>query len=129
MEELFHKNCFDLGGNSDPESLGLFIVHSRFNHSCVPNAKVLRADGYNLAKGLIDESMLAGAERDMLRMSTAFQNKENADIVAAAMAKRTWLERMDIAWRLLGRWDSLGAQLASFAARKLDLAARSSSCE
>ncbi|CAI7629722.1 unnamed protein product [Penicillium viridicatum] len=42
MNEAFAENSFNIA-NSDrdePEAHGLFPLHSRFNHSCIPNAKV-----------------------------------------------------------------------------------------
>ncbi|KAJ9489726.1 hypothetical protein VN97_g3538 [Penicillium thymicola] len=42
MNEAFAENSFNIA-NSDrdePEAHGLFLLHSRFNHSCIPNSKV-----------------------------------------------------------------------------------------
>ncbi|KAG5972707.1 hypothetical protein E4U55_000738 [Claviceps digitariae] len=242
MEAAFDENCFKLGGETDPGLCGLFPMHSRLNHSCVSNATVSRASGYDLAsfaktciqpgeeicftydggfegrtmverhrilafvctckacrpgtafqrcsdmrrrlirglhflcqrrgavqhadashiiidpklrklaeageiplssrfiyeilsfllleqEGLLDEILLAKAKKGVGQMSTAFKNKDNAEIAAAAMAQRTWFEKLDIACRLWGRRDPADVLLASFvAARRVELATRSSSC-
>ncbi|KAG6012277.1 hypothetical protein E4U43_007866 [Claviceps pusilla] len=240
MEEAFDENCFKLGDNADPGLCGLFPLHSRLNHSCVPNATISRV-GYNLEsfantciqsdeeicfsynggfealtmverhrllafvctckacrpgttfqqcsdmrrrlirglhflcqrrradqhpdaaqiildpilrqtaaageiplssrfiyevlscllleqEGLLNDILQSKAQKGVGHMSTAFRNKDNADIAAAAMAQTSWLERLDIACRLWGRRDPADAQLASINAdRRRALAARSSS--
>ncbi|KAJ5373483.1 hypothetical protein N7517_005489 [Penicillium concentricum] len=47
MNEAFAENSFNIA-NSDhgePETHGLFPLHSRFNHSCVPNSKIPTISG------------------------------------------------------------------------------------
>ncbi|KGO68388.1 hypothetical protein PITC_070130 [Penicillium italicum] len=46
LNEAFAKNSFNINSNLDePESHGLFPLHSRFNHSCLPNSKVPTVSG------------------------------------------------------------------------------------
>ncbi|KAJ5214527.1 hypothetical protein N7449_001696 [Penicillium cf. viridicatum] len=47
MNDAFAENSFNIA-NSDrdePEAHGLFPLHSRFNHSCIPNSKVPTVSG------------------------------------------------------------------------------------
>ncbi len=46
MESAFAENSFAI--SNSPEAHGLFLLHSRFNHSCIPNTKVP-----NSSKGII----------------------------------------------------------------------------
>jgi hypothetical protein len=50
MESAFAENSFALPDNSIPQTSsrmahGLYLLHSRLNHSCVPNAKVPKTSG------------------------------------------------------------------------------------
>ncbi|KAL2166854.1 hypothetical protein VTG60DRAFT_2089 [Thermothelomyces hinnuleus] len=50
MTDAFAENSFDLATPDSaraprPPAHGLFLLHSRFNHSCIPNANVLTPDG------------------------------------------------------------------------------------
>lgn len=54
MTEAFAENSFALSSSirpqfSDPPAHGLFILHSRFNHSCLPNSKVPITSGEIIA--------------------------------------------------------------------------------
>ncbi|SPQ25777.1 0f64f5e1-8546-4b25-b755-685281cc512f [Thermothielavioides terrestris] len=59
----FAENCFNLASGSDawvslPPAEGLFLLHSRFNHSCLPNAKV--------PTGIVGDEIASFATRDIL---------------------------------------------------------------
>lgn len=47
MQHTFAENSFLLTGS--PPTHGMFLLHSRFNHSCLPNAKVPEASGETIA--------------------------------------------------------------------------------
>ncbi|KAH0553407.1 hypothetical protein GP486_006522 [Trichoglossum hirsutum] len=50
MSEAFAENSFAILNSTRPQATdrpihGLFLLHSRFNHSCIPNSKVPTTDG------------------------------------------------------------------------------------
>ncbi|KAJ5870837.1 hypothetical protein N7455_005778 [Penicillium solitum] len=47
MNEAFAENSFNIANSyrDEPEAHGLFPLHSRFNHSCIPNSKVPTVSG------------------------------------------------------------------------------------
>ncbi|KAJ5963422.1 uncharacterized protein N7479_003298 [Penicillium vulpinum] len=47
MNEAFAENSFNIANSdrNEPEAHGLFPLHSRFNHSCIPNAKIPNVTG------------------------------------------------------------------------------------
>ena len=61
MTEAFAENCFAIDGIEPQPRIssvyGLFLLHSRFNHSCIPNSKV------PISK---DETVSSFATRDIL---------------------------------------------------------------
>ncbi|KAH8787158.1 hypothetical protein BGZ57DRAFT_879977 [Hyaloscypha finlandica] len=47
MNYAFAENSFSLSDN--PSKHGLFLIHSRFNHSCIPNCNVPSTKGEIIA--------------------------------------------------------------------------------
>ncbi|KAL2829914.1 hypothetical protein BJY01DRAFT_254820 [Aspergillus pseudoustus] len=44
MTDAFAENSFGRSTDAGPATLGLFVLHSRLNHSCLPNTKIPKTD-------------------------------------------------------------------------------------
>ncbi|KAH6871525.1 hypothetical protein B0T10DRAFT_260423 [Thelonectria olida] len=64
MNKAFAENCFLMDGiepGNGPPVRGLFLLQSRFNHSCVPNSKVPTTNGDTIAS-FATRDILVGEE-------------------------------------------------------------------
>jgi SET domain len=59
MTEVFAENSFAI--SNDPPIHGLFLVQSRFNHSCIPNSKIPSIDGETVTS-FATRDIIAGEE-------------------------------------------------------------------
>jgi hypothetical protein len=74
MTVAFAENCFGRSTEPGPQALGLYILHSRFNHSCLPNAKIPLTD---LTKGISSVAMrdIAAGEEITFCYETDFEGR------------------------------------------------------
>jgi hypothetical protein len=63
MVEAFAENSFAIPSRNTPGCLvhGLFLLHSRFNHSCIPNSKIPTTSGETIAR-FATRDIVAGEE-------------------------------------------------------------------
>jgi hypothetical protein len=67
MTQVYAENSFSVLNNLGPKSndpliYGLFLLHSRFNHSCIPNSKVPDTGGGDTIASFATRDIVAGEE-------------------------------------------------------------------
>ncbi|XWX00433.1 hypothetical protein V2A60_008453 [Cordyceps javanica] len=61
VEPAFAENSFNIGDNTSP-ARGFFVLHSRFNHSCLPNCKIPDSIQNDTIVSIATRSINAGEE-------------------------------------------------------------------
>ncbi|KAJ5381676.1 SET domain-containing protein [Penicillium cataractarum] len=97
--------------HNDPTAQGLFILLSRFNHSCIPNASMPMNKGDSISCVASkdtrpgEEITFAYFDARLEMTRVRFQSKRSSEIATRALKQDTWLKKWQVASELYGRPD------------------------